>query len=69
VSGHGPREHAMPPHGRGSTVPPSQPSLPTNWIFVVQFRALPGGALSPYDVRVEHLVSGQMARFPSTSMR
>jgi hypothetical protein len=59
----------MPPHGRGSTVPPFQPSLPTNRIFVVQFRAQPSGASSPYDVCVEHLVSGQMARFPSTSVR
>jgi hypothetical protein len=59
----------MPPHGKGSTVPPSQPSLPPNRIFVVQFRAQSSGALSPYDVRVEHLVSGQMVRFPSTSIR
>jgi len=52
-------------HGRGSTVPPSQPSLPTNRAFVVQFRAQPPGASSSYDGRVEHLVSGQVARFHS----
>jgi hypothetical protein len=55
----------MPPRGRGSTVPPSQPSLPTNRVFVVQFRAQPSGASSPYDGRVEHLASGQVARFHS----
>ena len=55
----------MPPRGRGSTVPPSQPSLPTNRVFVVQFRAQPTGGSSPYDGLVEHLVSGQVARFHS----
>jgi hypothetical protein len=46
-------------------VPPSQPSLPTNRAFVVQFRPQPPGASSAYDGRVEHLVSGQVARFHS----
>jgi hypothetical protein len=46
-------------------VPQSQPSLPTNRAFVVQFRALPTGALPPYEGRVEHVVSGQVARFHS----
>jgi hypothetical protein len=55
----------MPPRGRGSTVPPSQPSLPTNRVFVVQFRAQPTEASSPYDGRVEHLISGQVARLHS----
>jgi hypothetical protein len=50
---------------RGSTVPQSQPSLPSNRVFVVQFRAQPTGVSSPYDGRVEHLVSGQVARFHS----
>ena len=44
---------------------PSQPSLPSNRVFVVQFRRHPTGAPSPYDGRVEHLVSGQVARFHS----
>ena len=44
---------------------PSQPSLPSNRVFVVQFRLQPAGAPSPYDGRVEHLVSGQGARFHS----
>ena len=44
---------------------PSQPSLPTNRVFVVQFRIQPTGASSRYDGRVEHLVSGQVARFHS----
>ena len=44
---------------------PSQPSLPSNRVFVVQFRIQPTGASSRYDGRVEHLVSGQVARFHS----
>jgi hypothetical protein len=32
---------------------------------VVQFRPQPAGASSSYDGRVEHLVSGQVARFHS----
>jgi hypothetical protein len=55
----------MPPRGKESTVPPSQPSLPSDRVFVVQFRAQPTGASSSYDGRVEHLVSGQVARFHS----
>jgi hypothetical protein len=55
----------MPPRGRGSTVPPSEPSLPTNRVFVVQFRAQPAGASTSYDGRVEHVVSGRVARFHS----
>jgi hypothetical protein len=55
----------MPPRGRGSTVPQPEPSLPTNRVFVVQFRAQPTGASPSYDGRVEHLVSGQVARFHS----
>ena len=43
----------------------SQPPLPSNRVFVVQFRIQPTGAPSPYDGRVEHLVSGQAARFHS----
>ena len=46
-------------------MPQSQPSLPTNRMFVVQFRPQPAGAPSCYDGRVEHLVSGQVARFHS----
>jgi hypothetical protein len=65
VSCNGPREHATPPRGRESTVPPSQPPLPTDRVFVVQFRAQPTGVSSVYDGRVEHLVSGQVARFHS----
>jgi hypothetical protein len=55
----------MPSHGRESTVPPSQPSLPSNRVFVVQFRAQPTEASSVYDGRVEHVVSGQVVRFHS----
>ena len=44
---------------------PSQPSLPSNRVFVVQFRRQPAGAPAGYDGRVEHLVSGQVARFHS----
>jgi len=42
---------------------PSQPSLPSNRVFVVQFRRQPPGAPAGYDGRVEHLVSGEVARF------
>ena len=42
---------------------PSQPSLPSNRVFVVQFRPQPPGGPAGYDGRVEHLVSGQVARF------
>jgi hypothetical protein len=43
----------------------SQPSLPTNRAFVVQFRAPPTGASPPCEGRVEHLASYQVARFHS----
>ena len=51
--------------GKEATVPPSQPSLPTNRVFVVQFRAPPTGASPSYNGRVEHVVSGQVIRFHS----
>jgi hypothetical protein len=63
--GHAVPCHAPRSHCKGSTVPPSQPSLPTNRAFVVQFRPQPMGVSSAYDGRVEHLVSGQVARFHS----
>ena len=44
-------------------IPGSQPSLPTNRAFVVQFRSNPTGAPSCWEGRVEHVVSGQVARF------
>ena len=43
----------------------SPPSLPSNRVFVVQFRLQPPGAPSRYNGRVEHLVSGHVARFHS----
>ena len=42
-----------------------QASLPTNRAFVVQFRAQPPEAPLAWDGRVEHVVSGQVARFHS----
>jgi hypothetical protein len=42
---------------------PSQPSLPSNWVFVVQFPRQSTGAPAGYDGRGEHLVSGQVVRF------
>jgi len=42
---------------------PSQPSLTSNRVFVVQCRRSPTGAPAGYDGRVEPLVSGQVARF------
>ena len=44
---------------------PSQPSLASNRVFVEQFRLPPPGEPGRYDGRVEHLVSGQVARFHS----
>ena len=44
---------------------PSQPALPTNRAFVVQFRAQTSEGSVTYGGRVEHLVSGQEARFHS----
>ena len=46
-------------------MPPSPPSLATNRVFVVQFRAPPTRAPPSYDGRVEHVVSGQVIRFQS----
>jgi hypothetical protein len=43
----------------------SQVSLPTNRAFVVQFRAQPAEAPLAWEGRVEHIVSGQVARFHS----
>ena len=51
--------------GRESPVPLSQPSLPSHRVFVVQFRAQPPEASSAYDGRVEHVGSGEAARFHS----
>jgi hypothetical protein len=45
-------------------MPQSQPSLPTNRAFLVQFRIQSTGA-SPHAGRVEHVVSGQVTRFHS----
>ena len=42
----------------------SQPTLPSNRAFVVQFRAWPSASPS-WAGRVEHLVSHQVARFHS----
>jgi hypothetical protein len=50
---------------QGAAMSKSQPSLPIDRAFVVQFRAQPTGASSAYDGRVEHVVSGQVARFHS----
>jgi hypothetical protein len=46
-------------------VPQSQPSLPSNRVFVVQFRAQSSGAAPSHEGHVEHLVSGQVTRFHS----
>jgi hypothetical protein len=43
----------------------SQPTLPTNRAFVVQFRAQPSGALPSWKGSIEHLVSGGVARLHS----
>jgi hypothetical protein len=46
-------------------MPSSQPALPANRAFVVQFRPPAPDGAPTYDGRVEHLVSGQVARFHS----
>lgn len=46
-------------------MPHSQPSLPTNRAFVVQFRAQPTDPALSWEGRVEHLSSGQALRFHS----
>jgi hypothetical protein len=46
-------------------IPGSQPALPTNRAFVVQFRVGPTGEPSAWKGRVEHVVSGQATRFRS----
>ena len=46
-------------------MPQSQPPLPANRAFVVQFRTPLTGAPCAYEGRGEHLVSGQEARFHS----
>ena len=43
----------------------SQPSLPTNRAFLVQFRVQPTEASSFYAGRVEHVVSSEVTRFQS----
>ena len=43
----------------------SQPTLPSNRAFVVQFRAQPSITPPSWAGRVEHLVSHQVARFQS----
>jgi hypothetical protein len=43
----------------------SQPALPANRAFVVQFRVPTPEGSPTYDGRVEHLVSGREARFHS----
>ena len=44
---------------------PSPPSLPSNRVFVVQFRVHPPVVPAGYAGRVEHLASGQVVRFHS----
>jgi len=43
----------------------SEPTLPSNRAFVVQFRTTAGQTADDYIGRVEHLVSGQATRFDS----
>ena len=46
-------------------MPQPPPALPTNRAFVVQFRAPSPEAPLAWEGRVEHLTSGQVARFHS----
>jgi len=58
-------ENVMNRHGGELVMSQSQPVLPTNRAFLVQFHLSPTGLPSSYTGRVEHVVSGQMARFHS----
>jgi hypothetical protein len=42
---------------------PSQPTLPTNHAFLVQFRAQSPEVPMAWEGRVEHVVSGQVTHF------
>ena len=42
---------------------PSQPTLPTNHAFLVQFRAQSLETPMAWEGRVEHVVSGQVTHF------
>ena len=42
---------------------PSQPTLPTNHAFLVQFRAQSPATPMAWEGRVEHVVSGQVTHF------
>jgi hypothetical protein len=42
---------------------PSQPTLPTNHAFLVQFRAQSPETPMDWEGRVEHVVSGQVTHF------
>ena len=42
---------------------PSQPTLPTNHAFLVQFRAQSPATPVVWEGRVEHVVSGQVTHF------
>ena len=42
---------------------PSQPTLPTNHAFLVQFRAQSPETPMAWEGRVEHVVSGQVTHF------
>jgi hypothetical protein len=46
-------------------MPQPPPALPTNRVFVLQFRAPSPEAPLSWEGRVEHLTSGQVARFHS----
>jgi hypothetical protein len=42
---------------------PSQPTLPTNHAFLIQFRAQCSASPMAWEGRVEHVVSGQVTHF------
>ena len=42
---------------------PSQPTLPTNHAFLIQFRAQSLACPMAWEGRVEHVVSGQVTHF------
>jgi hypothetical protein len=42
---------------------PSQPTLPTNHAFLIQFRVQSSASPMAWEGRVEHVVSGQVTHF------
>jgi hypothetical protein len=56
-------EREMPDESRAEASPAEAPQLPTEKVFLVQFRRETGPTLEPFAGRVEHLASGRRVWF------